>query len=239
MITTRDARVADILARRRGQRTAQAHQRQNRAPASIPDGLRDGAWAGQACFLIGGGPSLKGFDFERLRGRGRVIAINRAYEFVPFADVHFFMDNPYYRHVRSEPAWHAFQGFKVYLNMSGYVVDGDVVSLRPVGRIGLSASIAEGLYHGNNSGSGALGLAYCLGANPIYLMGYDCKRTPEDGHFHSGYGKSISDSTLVRLVKDFDGIAPMLRAAGVRVINLNPDSAIRCFPASTFDALED
>ena len=30
--------------------------------------LEDGAWAGRRCFIVGGGPSLKGFDFRRLKG---------------------------------------------------------------------------------------------------------------------------------------------------------------------------
>jgi len=241
MITTRDVRVADILARRKEQRLTQAHQRKYRtvAPLSLtlPTGFHDGAWIGQPCFIIGGGPSLKGFDFERLRGRGRVIAINRVYEFVPFAEVHYFMDNPYYRRLRNEPGWKAFPGIKVYLNMSGYVVDGEVVSLRPLGRTGLSGSITTGLYHGNNSGVGAIGLAHCLGANPIYLLGYDGKRTPGDSHFHSGYNKGMSDAVLARMTKDFDAIAPLLRAAGTHVINLNPDSAIRCFPFLIMDVI--
>jgi hypothetical protein len=243
MITTRDVRVTNVLARRREQRLTEAHQRKYRAvaPASLalPEGFFDGAWAGQACFIIGGGPSLKGFDFNRLRGRGRIIAINRAYEFVPFADVHYFMDRPYYKRIQSEPSWRVFPGIKVYLNMSGYSIEGGVVSLRPMGRTGLSRSLAEGIYHGNNSGVGAIGLAHCLGANPVYLLGYDCKRTSESSHFHSGYGRSMSDTVLARMIKDFDDMAALLRGVGTRVINLNPDSAIRCFPISTFDALED
>ena len=54
----------------------------------------DGSWAGRRCFIIGGGPSLKGFDFERLRGE-RVIAINKAFYDVPFADIVFGMDRPF------------------------------------------------------------------------------------------------------------------------------------------------
>src|SRR5262245_11725062 len=45
------------------------------------DVLPDTAWRGYRCFLIGGGPSLKAFDFSRLRGQ-RTIAINRSIEFV-------------------------------------------------------------------------------------------------------------------------------------------------------------
>ena len=56
--------------------------------------LPDGSWSGRRCFIVGGGPSLKGFDFERLRGE-RVIAINKAFYDVPFADIVFAMDSPF------------------------------------------------------------------------------------------------------------------------------------------------
>ena len=42
--------------------------------------LREGQWTGHPCFIIGGGPSLKGFDFNLLEGR-KTIGINRAFEF--------------------------------------------------------------------------------------------------------------------------------------------------------------
>jgi len=41
-----------------------------------------GIWKGRRCFIVGGGTSLKGFDFSQLRGE-LVIAVNRAMEYVP------------------------------------------------------------------------------------------------------------------------------------------------------------
>lgn len=245
MITTRSSEITRILALRRRQNANQAYIRKYKevfpvneaAKPGSAGSLNDGAWAGETCFIVGGGPSLIGFDFERLRGRGRIIAINRAYEFVPFADIHYFMDNKYYRRVQRELTWREFKGVKVYLNMSAYRVAGDVISIPSRGRPGLSRSIGEGIYHGGNSGAGAIGLAYCLGANPIYLLGYDCKRTLENTHFHSGYGVNLGNGTLGRLIPEFNLLAAPLRAAGVKVVNLNPDSAIRCFPFSTFEAI--
>lgn len=47
---------------------------------------------GEAVFVIGGGPSVKGFDFSRLKGR-RIIAVNNAgFDLVPWADVLFWAD---------------------------------------------------------------------------------------------------------------------------------------------------
>jgi len=235
MITTRDlprGRMAILKARREA--------RLGIAPSAGTgvNGLTDGEWAGEPCFIIGGGASLKGFDFERLRGKGRIIAINRAYEHVPFADIHFFMDNRYYKRVQAEAAWQTFPGRKVYLNVSGYPVSGDVISIPTVGRTGLSKSVSAGLYHGNNSGVGAIGLAYCLGANPIYLLGFDCNKQDGASHFHDGYGAPTSDHTLEGFVKDIGALAQLLKQAGARVINLNPASAVRCFPFGKMDDVQ-
>lgn len=51
------------------------------------------AWAGQTAFILGGGPSLKGFDVERLRGRGKVIGVNNAgIDLAPWCNVLFWAD---------------------------------------------------------------------------------------------------------------------------------------------------
>jgi hypothetical protein len=243
MITTHDlprGRMAKLQARRQALGLPYAPipgAAPNQATRQGAGGrLADGEWAGEPCFIIGGGASLKGFDFERLRGKGRIIAINRAYEHIPFADIHFFMDNRYYKRVQTEAAWRAFPGRKVYLNMSCYPVSGDVISIPTLGRAGLSASVSAGLYHGNNSGVGAIGLAHCLGANPIYLLGYDCTRIEGASHFHDGYdGAPTRDSVLEGFIRDIDALAPLLKQAGARVINLNPASAVRCFPFGKMD----
>jgi len=139
------------------------------------------------------------------------------------------MDNRYYKRVQGEAAWQTFRGRKVYLNMNQYATSGDVISIPTLGRTGLSTSLGAGLYHGANSGVGAIGLAYCLGANPIYLMGYDCNKVNGASHFHDGYGPETPDRVLESFVKDFDDLAKLIGPTGTRVINTNPDSAVRCF----------
>ena len=49
----------------------------------LKDSLPTGSWKGQRCFIIGGGPSLKGFDFKQLKGE-KIIAINKAFVDAPF-----------------------------------------------------------------------------------------------------------------------------------------------------------
>jgi len=195
--------------------------------------LPDGSWKGERCFILAGGPSLDGFNFERLRGKGRVIAINRAFEFAPFADVLFFMDNRFYmlyhsKDQASAEKWKAFPGIKVFLNMSGRKYE-DVYSVRKLGKTGLSNSIRTGIFHGNNSGVGAINLAYCMGANPIYLLGYDCKFNGNKSHFHSGYTVKNHEGSVRSFAKEFARLDRYLKRTKARVVNLNPHSACKAF----------
>ena len=246
MLQTTDKMVSQRL-RDRSKMLAEVRfttQRKIRPYRPFWEVVPDGAWAGERCFIIGGGPSLAGFDFERLRGKGRIIAINAAYLHVPFADILFFMDGSkttFYGLAHSdklEPGclekWNEFQGHKVFLNLMGRKFE-DVHSVRSAGRIGLSNSMRRGIYHGNNSGVGAVGLAVCLGANPIYLLGIDCKFSGGKTHYHSGYPATMPESVFKSFTRDFERMNRFLKRTRFKVINLNPQSGLRCFPFSTID----
>jgi hypothetical protein len=199
--------------------------------------LADGAWRDEPCFIIGGGPSLIGFDFNRLRGRGHTIVINRAFEFAPFADILFFMDWRFYRLCHDDPGryklWQEFKGYKVFLNIMGRKLD-DCNSVRSVGRNGRSTSIQGGLHHGNNSGVGALNLALCLKAKPIYLLGYDMRHENGQAHFHDGYGGVAQEKTALSFAREFVHIGRSLTDKS-GVINLNPRSMLKIFPFGNID----
>lgn len=245
LLTMRSPRVAEILrhsasARLAAEQTkAWATQRVAFAPPamSICDRFSDGAWRGQRCFIVGGGPSLKGFDFGRLRGE-RVIAINKAFKDVPFADIMFAMDRPLLDLITSgqlgedyRAALDSFWGVKLWLDLSGYAYPPDVYSVKSAGETGWTDSLSKGLYHGQNSGYGALNLALVLGADPIYLLGYDCQRGPEgEKNYHSGYPTGSSPDAMNIFLKAFEAGAEKLKAIShSRIVNLNPNSALKCF----------
>src|SRR4030042_335661 len=73
MLQTTDRRVQERI---RNRAKMPAEVRASRTRAINPhrpfwEVMADGAWRGERCFIIGGGPSLPGFDFERLRGGAR------------------------------------------------------------------------------------------------------------------------------------------------------------------------
>lgn len=214
------------------------------------DVMKDGEWAGSRCFIIGGGPSLRGFDFEMLRGE-KCIAINRAIEFVPWAEIMFSIDvrlHTWYCQNRrlmkkeSLAAYDNFKGLKVWAIDPGPcfadpIKWADVHVVKFIGKHGFSKSISKGIYCGGNSGYAALNLAGMLGANPIYLLGYDMKNDPKGKpNFHDGYPASSSDPVIRHWRENFEQIAGEYANANIRVINLNPDSALRCFEFGIVEA---
>lgn len=216
--------------------------------------LRADVWRGQRCFILGGGDSLAGFDFSRLKGE-RVIAINRAFEKAPFADILFAFDSRFYWWtVRGElppdknglgggqeaaRKFAAFEGLKVWLDLTGGKALPGVAFLSSRGTDGVPGELRDGIYDGGNSGYAALNLAIALGANPIYLLGFDMHGDGA-GHqawFHGGYPTNQGDRVYQGFASHFEKIAPALDARGIKVVNLNPGSSLRCFEFGRFEDL--
>lgn len=240
-LTTRDVRVGQLLRdRSRRIRELKESTKYKLSPyRPAHEVIRNGVWKNQKCFIVGGGPSLEGFDFNRLKGKGKIIAVNKSYLDVPFADVLYFMDGKstsFYGLVKSGKLgegsfekWKEFQGFKFFLNIQGRKLD-DVYSIKSLGRNGLSQDLKKGIYHGNNSGLGALMLAICLRANPIYLLGIDGKFLKGKSHYHGGYGARKHPETVYKsFVREFEKAAKMISRTNYKVINLNSNSAVKCF----------
>ena len=218
--------------------------------------LTDGCWSGERCFVVGGGPSLRGFDWDRLAGE-RVIAVNRAYEVLPKAiicsmDLGFWKLHGEYveRGCYKEPAdapvgegqWHPIEG-RVALHVRvgdeklpahgpSRVVPccADLSQPNPHLIACWGASLRTGLGCGGNSGFTAVNLADVLGARTIYLLGFDM-RGGADGrqaNWHDGYpGPQQRAGVYDKMRAAFNRVKPSIRA---NVVNLNPNSALSCFP---------
>jgi hypothetical protein len=161
-------------------------------------------WKGRPCFVVGGGPSLRDFDFELLRG-ALSIGANRAFEFFS-PTILLAIDARFYRWVYEgkygEDALRklaAFKGKKVGVRMSAAHVPG-VVEIKSLGVKGPIVPIEQGLYHGNNSGYSAVALALALGADPVYVLGVDLRYAGPEGakvsHFHTGHPERTLEREL-------------------------------------------
>ena len=245
MITTGDKAVQDLLRRSLDPGFFKYPKGTKKPLYSI---FKGGEWHGQRCFVIGGGPSLRGFDFNRLKGQGRIIACNKAFLDVPFADVMIAMDQDIYRWIHSgvltkNPAdkheilkkFRNFSGVKVWIETGNHRLDGvHYVHTYRLPRV--TKRFTEGIYTGNNTGLGALMAAITFGCNPIYLLGIDGKHEGKRTHYHGGYpGRIQVPITAKKFVHHFEYAAKSIKQSGARVINLNPRSAVRCFKFSTID----
>lgn len=214
---------------------------QRREPNKLWQALPAGIWKGRRCFIVGGGPSLRGFDFSQLKGE-IVITCNRGFESVPWSVVNLCQDARvwgwYENKVLSQEASEAFnsyRGLKTWLNVQAFPYPEDICVIDICHQSDFSfKDYVGGLPPYGNTGLNALCLAACLGADPIYLLGFDCKG--EDGktaNFHSGYPDRQEEHVYTSFVTEFNEVAHLLKGKN-KVVNLNSNSGIRCFDFAEF-----
>jgi hypothetical protein len=176
-------------------------------------------------YIVGGGPSLTGFSWDLLRHK-RVIAINRAYEVIPWAEILLFVDNRFFD-------WHrenilAFEG-RIVAASRKPVPHPKVEHYKLSGLSGID--LRQGyLCHGNNAGYAAINLAVQLDASEVVLLGVDMKFS-EDGrtHWHSGHKLANPRSQFDKMLPYFDILPPILDRLGVKVYNASVDSDLDVF----------
>ena len=192
--------------------------------ANKADLLTTGCWQGRPCFVVGGGPSLRGFDFDRLKG-SLTIGVNRAFEFFT-PTILLAIDARFYRWVYEGKYGEeallkivAYKGIKAGIRISDRHVPG-VREIRSLGVSGPVVPIEQGIYHGNNSGYSAVALALALGAGPVYLLGLDFRYDGERTHFHDGHPERTQERELVRkCLPHFEKLAASRDGRRCRVLN--------------------
>lgn len=207
--------------------------------------LPTNSWAGKTCFIIGGGPSLEGFDWSLLSGYP-TIGINKTFQQF-FADINYSMDYNFFDLVQHsvEPKqlgyelhkkWLEYKGIKLFIRQDethGFAAG--IYYVKKLFKKAISFDLNAGIYPMNNSGGGALMLALALGCKNIGLLGYDFKVKGNKTHWHDGYSKQNVE-TLARNLEDFrskiDEFAPFILELGINVVNLSSDSNLRNFPFS-------
>jgi len=204
------------------------------------EALPDGSWEGMPCIIVGGGPSLADFNWSLLHG-WQVIGVNRVYErFDP--TIIFSMDTRFHRWIvegkygqEAADKFEQSKAYKVWLCTHNCKLPKKIFVLKvwrnySQGFRAFPATMREGIGHGNNSGYGALNLAACLRASPIYLLGFDMKYTESKTHWHEGHPIPHRPNTVQKFKRYFQMAAIKTKEMGIKVINLNPDSALPYFP---------
>lgn len=198
------------------------HERQERNKKNY--GQVEKLWQNETVYIVGGGPSLKNFDWSQLNGK-KVIAINRAFQVLPDADVLYWTDSRFWKWYKEDIK--RFKGLK--FTCRPYSPEApDVTLLKAVNNRVLEMEPGH-IAHGNNSGYAAINLAVKLGATKIYLLGYDMHSNKNQTHWHEGYDARHNHGIYSKMIKTFNDLAPMLKQMNIRVFNANPDSKLDVF----------
>lgn len=205
--------------------------------------LREGAWDGHDVFIVGGGPSLKAFDWASLHKRRHIIAINRAFIDVPTADIWFTEDarvitdlwGQRLKYFQGLKVWNCLQASEIELVKE---IDPSIHILRTTRQDKFwSHAFKDGLGYSSNSGVGAMNIAWLLGADRIFLLGFDCRA---DGlrmeNYHNDYRKDpmweVGSNAADNFKSDFEGwVAPHVRDREViSVVNPEFPTTLTCWP---------
>jgi len=238
--------MRDVIPRRRQRprrRTVAPRTAASWGPRELHAVLPGGSWKGHRCFVVGGGPSLREFDWSRLKGE-LVIGVNRAFEECDPAII-FSMDTRLWSWVEKgkfgevlQKRFVEYPGLKVWLDTAHAPFPEDILTVKCIGYHQLSRDLAGGLGSGGNSGYGALNLALCLGADPIYLLGFDMKgEKGKQAWFHSGYPIVQKENVYRKFRSTFEQYADEINK-WAKVINLSSNSDLRCFPFGKIEDVE-
>lgn len=182
---------------------------------------------GEDVWIIGGGPSLKGFNPRLLRGR-RAIAVNCSYRLVPDADVLYWGDQRWWARNKSD-AMARFRGrFKVTRKQSP---DQGVDAVGWTSRGGWSDQ--PGHVAGRDSGCQAINLAAQMGARRIFLLGFDMQPVGGENNWHDLHPKREHPSPehyAKAFLPGYHSVAQGLCKLGIDCYNCCPGSALEEFP---------
>lgn len=201
--------------------------------------------AGKKVFIIGGGASLKNFDFSILQGN-TIIVLNSSFLDVPFADILIWSDesfaNNFHNDIEKFSSDLKFYPRKNCLNLieKNYKGFCGAYFLNKVSDFDLDFSHQLNV-SGNNSGAIALSLCANFKAKSIYLLGFDMKRSlSKKTHYHSRNQLAVPDSVYSDLfIPCMESLAKQMSRLNIEVINFNSDTALKCFPIKSYAAIKD
>jgi len=188
-------------------------------------------WEGASCYIVGGGPSLEGLSWDALRGRN-VLGCNAAlYLGVEIVPIILFGDAAFLRQHRA--------ALDRYVEQGGQVVSCSPRLQDPPSYVKVMGKVLHGLapnalgWNGN-TGAAAVNMALLLGADPIYLLGFDMQLSPTGrSNFHTAYSVPPNAKAYNRFLRGMDRVAQDLGRMfpDQRVINLEDGtSALTVFP---------
>lgn len=180
--------------------------------------------------IIGGGPSAAAVDLQRVPGL--VIGVNDAFTQAR-CDIILSMDRKW-----TEYRWPQLMEMQKPTHLRDGTlkkVEGTWPALRIYGcdpRSGVFTDEPDRL-NGSCSGYCAFNLAYKLRPKMVYLFGFDMIKNKKKPYWWDPYPWSLGGATSTgkykEWVRQFNGAAPQMAAAGIEVINGSLNSAVTAF----------
>jgi len=194
-------------------------------------------------FIIGGGSSLQGFNFSRLRNKD-TIAVNMSALDVPNPTYCITADSTILRKIQEgyfknvKTTWvlitnpdHCTMKWQdgIFRNIkNGFVYNLFCVNMviRNAGVEGIGFSFAD-FKTGYNSGFCGLQLAVLLGYNKIYLLGFDLVSQVKC-HYHDRYkGRKIKDETFHQYYDNFAvALKEIEKKTDIQILSCSPISKL-------------
>ncbi len=187
-------------------------------------------WEGQDAFIIGGGDSLKSFDWNLLRSENTIGCNDAFLHGIDICKICIFGD----------PDW--FKAFKCQLEQYKGTVFTNVQKLNK-SRIdwlwtmdraasGLHGQDGKALGWNYNTGALAINLALLLGVKRIFLLGFDMQLSEDGkGNWHSNKLNKPDAKIYAKFLRGFKALTKELnKFPGVEIINVTDDSKLEVFP---------
>jgi hypothetical protein len=208
------------------------------------------------CFIVGGGPTLIGFNFNKLNHQ-EVIAVNQAIFNLPNSKYFITMDYTFFlktglqgknvRHdnrscfINSQAVKYFVIGFKpprlTKVNDKCFI-DNDfglkynlnmidkVIESSTYGGIGTSFSDFR---CGSESGYSAIQLAIILGYTDIYLLGFDFTVVKNKTHYHNAYPRENENQYMKKLeefLTPYPKMADQVKQMGISIYSCSEISRL-------------
>lgn len=204
----------------------------------------DSLFSRQCVYIVGGGPSLKGFNFNLLQGK-HTIAVNSAIIDVPNPTYFLTADTSYAKKAIKQNFWGKITNRVLvtspthpnFARVKDYLMEYDIVlKFHQLYDIGFDW---KSFGTGRNSGFCAMQFALLLGYKIIYLLGFDLVIQGSDHHYHNRHSTTqhALDSFLPNFIK---GLQNIKLNTSVRVVSCSPISPLNSeiFYVSLEDALK-
>ncbi len=196
----------------------------------MPRWTPEAKWVGQEVFVIGGGNSLKDFDWNLLKDE-LTVGCNDAFLLGhEICKICVFGDKRWFRKHEKVLA--------DYGNKAAVFTNYDAFHHTKIPwlwylRRELKGLHTDALGWNRNTGSSALNLALLLGASVIYLLGFDMHLSPNrEANWHSNNVDKPNPAVYKLFLKDFEVVKKdwLEKFPDRKIINVTDDSDLEIFP---------